>query len=195
MGIVDIGHAIILFRQRHNAGQIGNVPVHGKHAVGNNQHLVVVRTTFLKNPFEIRHVAMTEYRFFRLGQPATVDNRRMIEFIGDNQIALIDYCLNCSGIAVESRLVNDYRFLFLKFSKQALQFFMQAQVPVNRTHRTCPNAVFLNGSNGRLLETRMIGKTQIIVGRKVDDLLAVNHAFRFVSPFQHLKRFIQAVRL
>ena len=195
MGIIHIGHAVVLFRQGNDARQIRDIPVHGKHTVGNDEHLVVIRAALFQYALQVLHIAVAKHRFLGFGKTATVNNRGMVEFIRNDEIAFIHCRLDSSGIAVKSRLIDNNGFLFLELGKQFFQFFMQQQVTVDGTHRAGTDAVFANRFDGGLFQAWMIGKAQIVVGRKVDHFFTVDHAFRLVRAFHHFERFIQALGL
>jgi len=104
----------ILFGQFAQAGQRANVAVHGEDAVGNEQPAARLIFYAGKLLFGMRQVFVIEHQNFGPREPRAVDDRSMIQLVGNNEILFAEDGRDRAGVGRESGLKDDARFNALK---------------------------------------------------------------------------------
>ena len=84
--------------------QIGDIAFHRKHTVGDQQLFPRPILGFFQHALAIGDVLVFENLNRRAGQPASIDNRRVIQLIRDDQIFFAQNGRDRSRIRRESRL-------------------------------------------------------------------------------------------
>ncbi|ESX35128.1 hypothetical protein X764_27755 [Mesorhizobium sp. LSHC440A00] len=106
MAVVDHDHGVVFFREVADAFKIGDDAIHGEHTVGGDQAEAAV-FRLLQPGFEIGHVVVGVAETLGLRQPHTVDDRGMVQRIGNDRILLAEQCLEQAAIGVEAGAVED----------------------------------------------------------------------------------------
>ena len=87
VSVVDHDHRVMLLRALDDPGQRRDVAIHGKDAVSGDQ-LAPVLCCFLQRLLEGVEVAVLIDDAVGLRQPNAIDDARVVELIGDHDIAL-----------------------------------------------------------------------------------------------------------
>src|SRR5579875_322966 len=172
----------------------GDVSVHGKNAVGNQKLVAVPVFRFFQNALAIRHVFVLENFYGGLGEAAAVNNRSMIQFIGDNQILFSQNRGDGAGICGESGLKHDAGFRAFEFGDLLFEFQMDFHGADNGAHRAGADSVLTRGVNGGAAQFGMRGESQIIVRAQIDDLFAIDDGDRFLLALEHAQAVVQPLR-
>ena len=86
--------------------KIGDNAVHRKYAVGRD-HLEATALGFLQFFFERRHVIVGVAETFGLGEPHAVDDRGVVERIGDDGVFLAEQSFEQAAIGIETAGIKD----------------------------------------------------------------------------------------
>src|SRR6202020_3349523 len=92
VGIVDHHNCAVFFRDIAQAGQRADVAIHRKDSIADQQlpaRLILYAGELL---FGVSHVFVAENENLRLRQARAIDDRCMIERIGDDEIVLTQHC-------------------------------------------------------------------------------------------------------
>ena len=89
-------------RDRQIACQIGDGAVHREAAVGGDQSEARV-PRFAQLRFEIGHVVVLVTKTLRFAEPDAVDDRGVIQFIGDDGVLVAEQRLEQAAVGIESR--------------------------------------------------------------------------------------------
>ena len=193
MRVVHHHDRAILFRHLAQPGQRPNIAIHRKHAVGDHQfppRLILHAGQLL---FGVRHIFVAENQDLRSRQPRSIDDRRMVQLIGDDEIFLAQQRRNRSRIRRESRLKHHARFHVLEARDLLFQLHVQRHRPGNRAHRARSHAVLLRRLQRRFAQLGMRRQPQVIVRRQVDHLLAVERALRRLLILEHPQTEVRAL--
>ena len=76
----------------HKRGQRADVAVHGEDAVGDQQFLAGLVLNAGQLLFRVRDVFVAEYQNLRLREARAVDDRGVIQRVGDDEIVLAENC-------------------------------------------------------------------------------------------------------
>jgi len=109
----------------------------------------------------------------------------VVELIGDDEIFFAQNRRDRAGIGGESRLKNHASFHILEAGNFLFQLHVDLHGAGNGAHRSRTYAVFARGLERCFAQLGMRGQAKIIIGRKIDDLLAIKGAHRFLLVFQH----------
>ena len=102
---------------------------------------------------------------------------------------------NRSGIRGEARLEDHAGFDVLEARDLLFQLHVELHGAGDGAHRARAHAVLARGFQRRLAQLGMRGQAEIIVGREVDDLLAVEGADRRLLVFEHAQMEVGALLL
>ena len=111
MRIIDHHQRIVFIREVANAFQVGYHAVHRKHAVGGDQHMTRAGFTRLfQTGFQLLHVVVGIAEALRFTQAHAVDDRRVVQGIGDNRILCAEQSFKQSAVGVEAGGVQNRVF-------------------------------------------------------------------------------------
>ena len=157
---------------------------------------------FLQLRCQLLHVPIAVAKALRLRQAYAVDDARMVQFIRDDGIALIQNRLEQPAIGVKTRAVQDRIRHPEKFAQPAFQLLVNLLRPADEAHRCQPVTPAFKRLPRGLNNLRMVRQTQIVVGAQIQDALlcaqinvcilrARENALGFVQPrFSNLAQLI-----
>ena len=97
----------------------------------------------------------------------------MVERVGDHHIVFGEKRRHGAGVGGESRLEDHHRLGLLEGRQALFQLHVDCHRPGDGSHRPGTDAEIANGLDGRFHEFWVSGQAQIVVGRQIDDRLAV----------------------
>ncbi len=106
VAVVDHDHGVVLLGQVADALQIGDDAVHREDAVGGDQPEARV-CGLLQLRLEVGHVVVGVAVAPRLGEPHAVDDRGVVQRVGDDRVLLRQQRLEQPAIGVEAGGVED----------------------------------------------------------------------------------------
>lgn len=194
MTIVDHHHGIILPGQFGHARQVGQIAVHREDTVGRDHDVAGTGSpSLLQLRFQIRHIGIGVAIALGLAQANTVYDRRVIERVRYDRVLWAEQRLEQAAICIETGREQNGIVLAEKLGQTLLKLPVNILGSTNEAHGRHAVALRLKSLAGRLLESRMIGQTQVIVCTKVDDLAPANRdqatlrrgdqPLAFVEPF------------
>ncbi len=107
VGVVDHHDGAIFFGEIAERGQRADVAVHGEDAVGDQQLLAGLVLYAGELLFGVRHVFVAEDENLRLREPRTVDDRSVIQRVGDDEVVFAQNRRNRARVGREARLEDD----------------------------------------------------------------------------------------
>ena len=125
---------------------------------------------------------MSVYKDLCAGETTTVDDAGVIETIAQNHVSFSDQNRNDPRVCLEAGIEYQRGFCAFQLRDLALQLFVQGHVPGNQPRRAGTTAVAIDRLLGRFSQRRMVGKTEIVIGRKIENLTAVDCQNRILLP-------------
>jgi len=173
VSIVDHHDGTVFFSEIGQFVDGADVSVHGKDAVGDEELLAGLVLDLLQELFGVGDILVAEDLDFGLRETGAVDDAGVVEFVGENEILFAEDAGDGAGIGREAGLEDDAGL----DAFEGCDLFFQLHVDV---HGACDGAdgsgaysVFFCGSDGGLFEARIVAEAEVVVGREVDDALAV----------------------
>ena len=175
MGVVDHdGRAEVLGRSDH-LGEWRDIAIHGEDPVRDDQDQPVLPAArparlarFAQDLAQRGDVGMRVDLPGCLRQAHAIDDRGVIEGIGDDQVRLAGHGRDDPGVRAEARLERQDGGGILERRQFRFQRLVHRHRPGDRSDGTAPDAVVVDGSHGRCTQAWVVGESQVIVGREAD---------------------------
>ena len=112
----DAWHSSIITQRAVAVGQVadlvelGDRAVHREHAVGDDQLVARAGRSRLQLRFEVGHVVVLVAKARGLAQADAVDDRRVVQRVGDDRVLLAEQRLEQAAVGVERGRVEDRVF-------------------------------------------------------------------------------------
>ena len=177
VGFVDHQHRAMTFFDFDEFWHIAEVAVHAVHALDRHQHAAVPVPDLGQRSVERFVVVVWKRTPLCTGEQRTLHDAVVGQRIVDDQIFRADQMADRRFVG---RVSADHQDRILHPDPTGNAFF---QLTVDRflaRHQSAgrhAGAVFLDRIGGRPRDRRVTGQTQIVVRRKRDQLLAVDHRF------------------
>ena len=140
MGVVDEDGGVVLLGRRDDRRQGGDVAVHAEDAVGHDQDRPVglavrppVASRGGQELAQVGHVLVAVDHPRRLREAHPVDDRGVVELVGDDQVGLAGHDRDDPGVAGEARLEGEHGLDVLEGGERRLQLLVEAS--------SCPEIV------------------------------------------------------
>ena len=194
MAFVKTDERVVLVGEVANALEVCDNAVHRERAVRENHDVFRSRRTrFLKLGFEVRHVVIFVAETHRLAEAHTVDNRSVVEFVGNNRVAFLEEAFEETAVRVEARAVEDRVFGFEEFGNRGFELLVNRLRAANEADGRATESVLVERFVRRLDDVRIVRKPEVVVRAHIDDfapvfeanvrrLRAGDHAFFLVKP-------------
>ena len=104
-GVAVIHHdqGVMAVGQRADLAQLGEIAIHREYAIGDDDDAAgTALARRLQLGFEVVHVAIGEAEALRLGEPDAVDDRGVVQGIGDDGVLLAEQRLEDRAIGIEA---------------------------------------------------------------------------------------------
>ena len=181
MRIVDHHDAAEFFGERAEVGQRADVAVHAEDAVG-DQQLALRRRQLLQNLARGGGVLVREHLDRRAAQTRAVDDARVIQLVGDDDVLFREDRGDRAGVRGEPALKDDDRLGLLERGEPALELHVDFHGAGDAADGSGSDAEIARRRQRRLPQPRMRRQTQVVVRREIDDLRWSNVVFGFCSP-------------
>ena len=157
VGVVHHHDAAVLVGQVAEGGEVADVAVHRKHAVGYQQLPPGMIRNLFQDFFGVVHVAVAEDLPLCFREPPAVNDAGMVQLVGDDDVLRAQNRLHDSGVGHKARLEH-YRRLG-EFELRNLLFERQVDVhgSGDGAHRARPHPVRFDGGGRGLLERLVRG--------------------------------------
>lgn len=127
-----------------------------------------------------------------LAEPDAVDNTGVVKLVRDDSIIGCQASLEEASVGVESTWIEDSIFKLMEVSNSTFQVLMDILSAANEAHRGHAEAMCVQGVLGRLNDTWMIRKPQVIVGAEVKHTLPISIDFHVLSGRDHALNLVGA---
>jgi hypothetical protein len=171
MAVIDHHHRAVLLGEIADAAEIGDDPVHREHAVGGNQ-LEATAFRLLQLFFEGCHVVVGVAEALGLGEPHAVDDRGMVQRVGNDRVLLAQQRFEQPAIGVEAGGIKDRVLHPEKRRNPRLELLVLLLRAADEAHRGHAIAVAIKRLLAGLGQFRVVGKAEIVVGAEVQHPLA-----------------------
>ena len=157
------------------AGQVGDVAVHGEHAVGGDQ--AEARAGGLGQlGLEVGHVVVQVAEALGFAEADAVNDAGVVQFVGDDGVLRPEQRLEQAAVGVEAGGVEDRVFGAEELAELGLELLVDALRAADEAHAGQAVAPLVDRRLGRRGHGRMLRQAQVIVGAQVEHRLAVGHA-------------------
>ena len=167
VGVVDHHERAVAVGEVADPGEVGDVAVHREDAVGRD-HPRVGAGRLLEARLELVEVAVRVAQPRRLAEPDPVDDRGVVERVGDDGVVGPEQRLEEAAVRVEARAEED-RVLGAEEGRQPLlELLVQRLRAADEPHRGHPEAPALERVTGGLDHGRVVGEAEVVVGAEVE---------------------------
>ena len=127
-------------------------------------------SAFLQPRFEIGHVVVGVAEALGLRQPHAVDDRGMVQRVGDDRVLLAEQRLEQAAIGVEAGAVEDRVLHAEEGGNLRLELLVLLLRAADEAHRGHAVAVAVERRLGRLAQFGAVGEAEIVVGAEIQHL-------------------------
>ena len=195
MGVVDEDGGVVLLGCGNDRGQGGDVAVHAEHAVGHDQDRPVglavrppVAARGGQELAQVGHVLVAVDHPGRLGEAHPVDDRGVVELVGDDQVRLAGHDRDDPGVAGEAGLEGEHGLHVLERGKRRFQLLVDAHRPGDGADGPRAGAEPPGGVGRRLDQPGVRVQPQVVVRGEADHLPPVDRHARPVRRAHHAQR-------
>ena len=185
--VVHHHQRVVRARQLDDAVQRGDVAVHGEHAVGGDQPQPRAGG-LLQLRLQVVHVGVRVAVAGRLAQADAVDDRRVVERVGEHRVAFLQQRLEQAAVGVEAGGVEDGVVGAQKARQRLLQPLVQVLRAADEAHGRQPEAVRAQRLGRRVDHRRIAGQSQVVVGAEVEHFRVRSHLARSYPDGHALRR-------
>ena len=176
--VIDGEDRVILPGQRREIGQLGDVAFHREDAVGEDE-LATRSARGLELLLEIGHVGvLVDGRLAlgdRLGEPSRIDDGRVIQLIGNDDVRLAQDGRAESLIGVPAADVAERRLAADESRERVLELAMYRERAADEAHRSGAGAPALERVLAGLHDLGDGTQAEVVVGGEDDDVAASLH--------------------
>lgn len=169
MRVVDHDHGPVAVGEVADLGERRDVSVHGEDAVGDDE-AAPRPGGFLELLLQVGHVAVGVAVALRLGQADAVDDRGVVEGVGDHRVLRAEQGLEDSAVGVEAGGVEDRVLLAEEGREPLLQLLVDLLGAADEAHGRQAVAPAVQGLVCRGDDLGVVGEPQVVVGAEVEDL-------------------------
>ena len=173
VALVDVHHGVVLLRQRSDLVEFRDEAVHREGAIGADQlGARASRVGGLQLRFQIGHVAIGIAEAFGLAQADAVDDRGVVQRVGDHGVFLAQQRLEQATVGIEAGGVEDGVLGTEERGDLRLQLLVQILRAANEAHAGHAETVCVQRVLGRLDHLGVVGQAKVVVGTEVQHLAA-----------------------
>src|SRR6059036_503078 len=178
VGVIDGEHRVVLPGQRDEIGQLRDIALHREDAVGEDQ-LPSRLAGGAQLLFEVGHVGVLVDRGLalgdRFGEANRVDDRRVVQLVGDDDVWLAEDGGAEPFVGVPAADVGQRRLAADETRQRVLELAMHGERPANEAHRRGAGAPALERVPARLHDVGDGTQAEVVVGGEDDDFAASFH--------------------
>jgi len=125
---------------------------------------------FLQCVFQRGHVRIRVAMAFGLAQPDAVDNRGVIECIGDDRVFGVQQRFEQAAIGIEAGSIQNRIVLAMEVGNNALEFLVQILRAADKAHRGHTEAMLVQRGLGGFDDAGIIGQAKIVIGAEIQHI-------------------------
>ena len=172
MAFIHHHKGVVFLREVADLVHRGDIAVHREHAVG-AYDAEPLRLRLLEAALEFRHVGIGIAIAHGLAKAYAVDNRRVIERVGDDCIIRRQERLEYAAVGVEAGRIQDRIFRVEEIRNGLFEALVDVLRAANEAHRAHAIASSLHRFLRRLDEPRVVCQPKIVVGAEIKRLRPV----------------------
>ena len=168
VAVVDQDESPMAVRQVADLRQGCDVAVHGEDAVGDDQP-ESGRGGLLELRLEVAHVGVLVDEALRLAEANAVDDRGVVQLVGEDGVLGAQKGLEDAAVGVEARGVEDRVLHAEELRDPLLQLEVQRLGPADEAHARHPEAPVVQGAMGRGDQLGVAGEAEVVVRAEIED--------------------------
>ena len=169
MAVVDQNERAVAVGQCANLLQFGDVSVHREHAVGRDELEPRAGGIGLLEPIlELVHVRVGEPIALGLREADAVDDRSVVEAVGDDRVGFVEQRLEHAAIGVETGGEDDRVVLAQVAGDRLFELAVERLGAADEPHRGHAEAEFVHRALRRGDDVGMVGEAEVVVGAEID---------------------------
>ena len=169
--LIDHDKGVVLLRQFVDLIKRTDVAIHGEDTVGSDD-TETLRLRFLQLLLEVGHVSVGIAVTHGFAQTHAVDDRGVVECIGDDRILFGEQRFEQTSVGIKARSIEDGIFRAEEVGDDALELLVGILRTADETYRRHAVAASVHAVFGGLDQFGVVGKTEVVVGTEVDNLLS-----------------------
>ena len=144
--------------------------------------------------FQLHHIVVGVAETLRFTQAHAVDDRRVVQGIGDNRIFRAEQGFKQAAVSIKAGGVENRIFHTEKIGQLLLKRFMAVLGPADKTHGGHTEAVAIHAAFRGGNQFRVVREAEIVIGAEVNHLASAdgdirllrrsNNPFFFKQPFR-----------
>ena len=171
VAFVDVHHRVVLLGQRGDLVQRGDEAVHRERAIGGDQLDPCAGSIGgLQLRFQVGHVAVGVAEALGLAQADAVDDRGVVECVGDDRVVLAQQRLVQAAVGIEAGGVEDGVLGAEELRDLRFQLLVQVLRAADEAHAGHAEAVGIQRLLGGGDYLGVIRQAQVVVGAEVEHL-------------------------
>ncbi len=171
MALVDHHQGAITLGQIADLVQRGNHSIHREDAVGDYDLLHrAIGIRLLQLRFQIGHVGVGVAVALRLGKAHAIDDRGMVERVGDDRIVLAEQRLEYTAVGIEAGSIQDGVVGAVELGDLPLESLVKILRAADEADRAHPVAMRVERGVSGLDDSRMGAEPQVVVRAEVEHL-------------------------
>ena len=175
VGIIHHQQGVVFFLQRDDFVELGDIAIHREHAIGGDQaRALVLRLDQVL--FQFAHVAVGIAATLGLAEADAVDDRGMVERVGNHCVLFGKDGLEQAAVGVEAAGVEDGVVGAEEFGNPPFQLLVQVLGAADETHAGESESVRVECLFRGLDHFGVVGQSQIVVCTEIQDLAAIGSA-------------------
>ncbi len=169
VAIVDQHQRAVTVGQFADLLQLGDIAVHREHAVaGDELEAGAGGVRLFEAILELVHVGIGEAVALGFAEAHAVDDRGVVEAVGNDRVLFAEQWLEHPAIGVETGGEHDRVRLAQVLGDRLFELAMQRLRAADEAHRSHAEAELVHGAARRRDDVRMIGEAEVIVGAEID---------------------------
>ena len=172
--VVHRDHRTELLGGLHDLRQPGDIAVHREHAVRDDQSASRLGGMFPELRPKILDVGVPVAQGPRLGEPAGIDNRGVVQRVAEDQVSLARHGRHHGKVAAEAGLHGDGGLGALESSQLPFELQMNVHRPRDGADGPRTDPITVDKLSGPCTDARIVGQPKVIVGAEVQVPLAVD---------------------
>ena len=173
MAIIDHGQRVIGLRQRHDLVEPSDIAIHREDAIGDDQDVPrAIGPRLFQLDFQVGHVGIGIAIAFRLAQPHAIDDRGVIERVGNDRILGAQQRLEYAAIGVKRRRIENGILTAGEIGDLRFKLFVDVLGAADEAHRGETEPVRVERVFRGLDQLGPIGEAEIVIGAEIDDVMA-----------------------
>ena len=182
VALVHHHQRVVFLGQRADLVQRRGIAVHREDPVGADD-AETLRLRLLETLLQLGHVGVGVAVAHGLAQTHAVDDRRMVQRVGDNGVLLTENRFEDASVGVEAGGVEDRVLGAEVVGYGFFELFVDVLTAADETHRRHAVAAVVHGPFRGFDQPRVVRKSEVVVGAEIKYLTTCNFDLRALRRF------------